>query len=71
MNCHCYGQLVSLNKATGELETFKDPLVKELYDNVPEFSKLADYSNDELLYVVYGQLSIKLFDNIVACDQSL
>ncbi len=68
-NCHCYGQLVSLNKSTGELETFKDPLVKELYDNVPEFSKLADHSNDELLYNVYGELSIKLFDNIVACDQ--
>ncbi len=63
-NCHCYGQLVTLDKATGELETVKDPLVKELYDNVPEFSKVADHLNDELLYVVYGELSIKLFEDI-------
>jgi len=68
-NCFCYGQLVLLNKATGELETFKDPLVKELYDNVPEFSKLTNHSNDESLYDVYGELSIKLVDNIVSSNQ--
>jgi len=65
-NCHCFGQLVILDRVTGELETFKDPLVKELYDNVPEFSKIADHLNDELLYVVYGELSLKLFDDITA-----
>ena len=64
-NCHCYGQVVMIDKTTGELETFKDPLVKELYDNVPEFSKVADHLNDELLYVVYGELSLILFDDIV------
>ncbi len=63
-NCHCYGQVVTLDKTTGELETFKDLLVKELYDNIPEFSKVADHLNDELLYVVYGELSLKLFDDI-------
>jgi hypothetical protein len=68
-NCHCYGQSVSFNKVTGEIETFKDPLVKELYDNVPEFNKLADHSNDELPYSVYGELSIKLFENIIASNQ--
>jgi hypothetical protein len=68
-NCYCYGQLVSLDKTTRELETIKDPLVKELYDNIPEFSKVADHSNDDLPYVVYGELSIKLYDNIVANNQ--
>ncbi len=64
-NCHCYGQLVTLDKTTGELETFKAPLVKELYDNVPEFNKVADHLNDELNYVVYGELSLKLYDDII------
>jgi hypothetical protein len=68
-NCHCYGQGVTLNNTTGDLETFKDPLVKELYYNVPEFSKVAEHLNDELLYVVYGELSIKLYDDIIANDQ--
>lgn len=63
-NCHCYGQIVTLDKMTGELGTFKDPLVKELYDNIPEFSKVADHLNDDLLYTVYGELSLKLFDDI-------
>lgn len=52
------------------METFKDPLVKELYDNVPEFYKIADHFNDELLYVVYGELSTKLFDNIIENNQT-
>jgi uncharacterized protein YjbI with pentapeptide repeats len=65
-NCHCYGQVVRLDKTTGELETFKDPLVKELYDNVPEFSKVADHLNDDLHYMVYGELSLKLFDDITS-----
>lgn len=69
-NCHCYGQIVVLDKTTGELETPKAPLVKELYDNVPEFSKVADHLNDELLYVVYGELSLKLFDDIVTNNET-
>jgi uncharacterized protein YjbI with pentapeptide repeats len=68
-NCHCYGQVVMLNKTTGELETFKDPLVKELYDNVPEFSKMTDHSDDELQYVVYGELSLRLFDDITTNNE--
>jgi len=63
-NCHCYGQIVTLDKTTGDLETYKDPMVKELYDNIPEFSKVADHLNDDLLYTVYGELSLKLFDDI-------
>ncbi|NOJ75910.1 pentapeptide repeat-containing protein [Empedobacter stercoris] len=64
-NCYCYGQLVMLDNETWELETLKDPLVKELYDNIPEFSKMTDHSDDELQYVVYGELSLKLFDDII------
>ena len=69
-NCNCYGQVVTLDKTTGKLETYKDPLVKELYDNVPEFSKVSDHLNDELLYVVYGELSLKLFDDIVTNNET-
>ena len=64
INCYCYGQLVTLNRESGELETFKDNLVKELFDNVPEFAKLTDHSNDDQPYVVYGELSLKLFEDI-------
>lgn len=69
-NCHCYGQIVMLDKTTGQLETLKDPLVKELYDNVPEFSKVADHLNDELVYVVYGELSLKIFDDITTNNET-
>lgn len=70
INCHCYGQVVTLDEKTGELETYKDPLVKELYDNIPEFSKIADHLNDELLYMVYGELSLKLFDDITTNNET-
>ncbi|MFZ7115131.1 MAG: pentapeptide repeat-containing protein [Bacteroidota bacterium] len=63
-NCHIYGKAVMLNTTTGQLETFKDPLVKELYDYVPEFSNVVDHMDDELSYSVYGDLSRKLFDDI-------
>jgi uncharacterized protein YjbI with pentapeptide repeats len=68
-NCHCYGQVVTLDETTGELETFKDPLVRDLYDNLPEFSKIADHLNDELNYVVYGELSLKLFEDITTNNE--
>lgn len=64
INCTCYGQVVSLNKVTGKLETFKTTLVKELYENVPEFDRIASHLNDELDYIVYGELSLKLFDEL-------
>ncbi len=63
-NCHCYGQMVTLDRTTGEIEIIKHPLVKELYDNVPAFSEIADHLNEELYYMVYGELSIKLFNDI-------
>ncbi len=62
-NCHCYGHVVKL-EATGELESSKHPLVNELHNNVVEFSKVADHLNDELPYMVFGELSLKLFEDI-------
>jgi hypothetical protein len=69
-NCHYSGQLVTLAKSTGEFETFKDPLVKELYENIPEFNKATDHLNDELAYAVYGELSIKLFEDITTNSET-
>ncbi len=65
--CYCYGQNVSLDK-TGKLETYKDPLVKELYDSVPEFNKVADHISDDSHYMVYGELSLLLFEDITTND---
>lgn len=64
INCYCYGQLVSINNETGELETFKDNFIKELFDNVLEFKKMTDHSNDDQPYVVYGELSLLLLEDI-------
>ncbi|AFD08587.1 pentapeptide repeat-containing protein [Solitalea canadensis] len=64
IDCNSHGQMVYLDKITGELETIKHPLVKELYDNVPEFSKIADHLNDELDYLVYSELSLRLVEDI-------
>lgn len=69
INCYYYGQIVSLNKETRKLETFKTLLVKELYENVPEFDRIADHFNDELDYIVYGELSLKLFDEITTNNE--
>jgi hypothetical protein len=65
VNCSCYGQTVQLDKTTNELIIAKDPLVKELYDNLPEFSRIIDHTDDDLVYVVYGQLGSRLFDDII------
>ena len=39
-------------------------LTGQLYDNVPEFSKVSDHLYDGELYIVYGELSLKLFREI-------
>lgn len=46
-----------------------DTLVLELYDNVPEFSKMTDHENDELTYVIFGELSLRLFEDITTNNQ--
>jgi len=63
-NCHCSGQVVILNEKTGQIEILIEPLVRELYDNVPEFSKIADHDNEQLVYTVFGELSLKLLNDI-------
>jgi hypothetical protein len=45
------------------------PLVKELYQNVPEFDLLSDHMDDELLYTVFGDLSLILGDQIMAFEE--
>ncbi len=47
-----------------------ETLVQELYDNVPEFSKMTDHENDELTYVVFGELSLRLFEDITTNNQT-
>jgi uncharacterized protein YjbI with pentapeptide repeats len=69
VNCSCYGQNVQLDKTTNKLISAKDPLVKELYDNLPEFSEMIDHTEDELAYAVYEELSLKLFDNITNSEK--
>jgi hypothetical protein len=41
------------------------PLVKELYEKVPEYSKISDGSYDEFGTVPFGILSLILFDEIM------
>lgn len=41
------------------------PLIKQLYENVPEFDKIADHSQDDASYLVYGELSLYLFEEMV------
>lgn len=48
-NCYYFGQLVMFDKMNGQLESYKAPLVQELYENIPEFDKIADHSDDELI----------------------
>ncbi len=62
--CFAHGQIAALNLKTMEIEHFKTPLIKELYENVPLFNKLSDHDEDDLNYSVYGNLSLLLFDEI-------
>ena len=52
------------------LKKNSDTLVQELFDNVPEFSKMTDHENDELTYIVFGELSLRLFDDITTNNQT-
>jgi len=69
-NCFCYGNKVLMNHETRELASVKTKLVDELYRNVPEFDRKADHSNDELENVVFGELSLMLFENITSNNQT-
>jgi hypothetical protein len=52
------------------MENIKDTLVQELYCKIPEFSKMTNHENDELSYVVFGELSLKLFEDITTNNQT-
>jgi hypothetical protein len=69
LNCSCFGQKVQLDKTTNELSSEKEPLVKELLDNLPEFRTMIDKTDDTLAYSVFGQLSLKLFDDITNSEK--
>jgi len=70
IDCFCLGTKVYLDKINNEITTYKTPLVQELYDNIPEFIVICDHLNDELTYTVYGDLSLKLFDDITNNKQT-
>ena len=55
---------------TSIMQNFNNTLVQELYDNIPEFSKMTDHENDELTYVVFGELSLRLFEDITTNYQT-
>ncbi|WP_223552337.1 pentapeptide repeat-containing protein [Aestuariivivens sp. NBU2969] len=64
-----YGNEVKINKDSNEIEAFAHPLVTELYKRVPEFDKMSDHCSDDLLYVVYGGLSLRLSEQITELDK--
>ncbi len=59
-----YGAKVKLNSETLKIEYYTHKLNSELYDYIPEFEKIADHSDDENLYSVFGNLSIILENQI-------
>ena len=69
-NCFSYGNKVFMNPETRELAPVKTQLVDELYRNVPEFDRKSDHSNDELNYVVFGELSSMLYEDIISNNQT-
>ena len=64
-----YGNEVKINTDSNEVEAFAHPLVTELYERVPEFDKLSDHHSDNLLYVVYGDLSLRLSEQITELEK--
>jgi len=60
-----YGAKVKLNSETLAIEYNIHKLNSELYEYVPEFENIADHSNDEHLYSVFGDLSIVLAKEII------
>lgn len=63
-----FGYEVKLNTASNKLEAFMHPLVVQLYKNVPDFDKISNHGSDDLLYVVYGDFSLRLSEQITELD---
>lgn len=68
-NNTCFGNEVKINTESNELEAYMHPLVAELYENVPDFDKISDHTSDDLLYVVYGNLSLRLSEQITELEK--
>jgi hypothetical protein len=64
-----FGTEVKIDIETNKLMNFMLPLVAELYKNVPDFNILSDHSSDDLLYVVYGDLSLILSKQITELEK--
>lgn len=64
-----FGSEVKLNTESNKLEVYMHPLVAELYKNVPDFNKVSDHSSDDLLYSVYGDLSLRLSEQITELEK--
>lgn len=61
----CYWKGTKSEFIKNSSETYIDPLIKDLYDSIPEFNIMVDHSDDELIYVVFGELSIRLYEDII------
>jgi hypothetical protein len=55
-----------MNSPDNKLSDHIHPLVKQLYENVPDFEKISDHSLEDASYLVYGLLSLYLFKEMVA-----
>jgi hypothetical protein len=64
-----FGTEVNIDIETNKLMNFMLPLVVELYENVPDFNILSNHSSDDLLYVVYGDLSLILSKQITELEK--
>lgn len=51
-----------------QTDSIDDLLVKELYECIPEFEKVANHAMDKYSYFVYGDLSLKLAKDIISND---
>ena len=59
-----FGTEVRIDAKTNKLTNFTLPLIAELYENIPDFEILSDHLSDDLLYVVFGDLSLILSEQI-------
>ena len=64
-----YGNEIKLNTESNELESYMHPLVEELYKKVPDFDKISDHTSDDLLYSVFGDLSLRLSEQITELEK--
>ncbi|WAC02982.1 pentapeptide repeat-containing protein [Lacinutrix neustonica] len=64
-----FGNEVKINTKSNGLEAYMHPLIEELYKNVPDFDKISDHTSDDLLYSVFGDLSLRLSEQITELEK--